>query len=233
MPFTFRSAGLPAVMMALVLLLPGVEPAAAASISVSPIRADVMEPGSTTSFTIKNDAAKTANIQIRIFKWSLSNGSDTYAETDDVVATPPVAAIPQGASATVRIVRTSRAPVTGEESYRLVIDEIPDANRVRNLGVNVALRYTIPVFFLSGEASQPRVTWTVRSEKGKRMLVATNTGDKHLRISALKVGSTTIVPGLAGYVLGHSSKKWQLPGGASGAISADSDAGRINASISR
>ena len=85
------------------------------------------------------------------------------------------------------------------------------------------------MFFLSGEASQPRLTWTVRSVKGKRMLVATNAGDKHLRISALKVGSTTVVPGLAGYVLGHSSKKWQLPRLAP----PDSDAGRINASISQ
>ncbi|MDB5546414.1 MAG: gram-negative pili assembly chaperone, N-terminal domain protein [Hyphomicrobiales bacterium] len=233
MGFTFPPAGLPAALMTLVLILPGVQPASAASISVSPIRADVMEPGNSTSFTIKNDAARTVNIQVRIFKWSLANGADDYAETDDVVATPPVAAVPQGASATVRIVRTSRAPVKGEESYRLVVDEIPDANRVRNLGVNVALRYTIPVFFLSGEAAQPRLTWTVRSEKGKRMLVATNAGDKHLRISALKVGSTNVVPGLAGYVLGHSSKKWELPGGASGAISAESDAGRINASISQ
>ena len=233
MNFNFRPAGLPAALMTLVLILPGVQPASAASISVSPIRADVMEPGNSTSFTIKNDAARTVNIQVRIFKWSLANGADDYAETDDVVATPPVAAVPQGASATVRIVRTSRAPVKGEESYRLVVDEIPDANRVRNIGVNVALRYTIPVFFLSGEAAQPRLTWTVRSEKGKRMLVATNAGDKHLRISALKVGSATVVPGLAGYVLGHSSKKWELPKGASGAISADSDAGRINASISR
>lgn len=231
MNYRLGCAGLPAVIIALVLNLPGVNFANAASISVSPIRADVLEPSTSTSFTIKNDAARSTNVQVRIFKWSLLNGADHYAETDEVVATPPVATLPHGSAATIRVVRVSRGPLKGEESYRLVVDEIPDANRARNLGINVALRYTIPVFFLSGATSQPRLTWTIQNEKGKRMLIANNAGGKHVRINSLKVGSATVVPGLAGYVLGHSSKKWELPSGASGAVSADSDAGRINASI--
>ena len=208
--------------------------AQAASLSVSPIRLDVPAPASSASVNLQNEAALPINIQIRIFKWVLKDGADFYEETDDVVATPPVATVPPGGSALVRIVRTGNAPVVGEEPYRLIVDEIPDANRVRNVGVNVALRYAIPVFFLNGGASQAKVAWSIRTEGGKRMLVATNTGDKSSRVAKLRLDKTVLYAGLAGYVLGHSTRMWPLPAKASGArVFADTDAGPIDAALSR
>jgi len=206
----------------------------AASLSVSPIRLDIPSSASSASVTLRNDGALPINIQIRMFRWKLNNGEDFYEESDDVVATPPVAAVPPGGSALVRIVRTGSAPVVGEESYRLVVDEIPDANRVRNMGVNVALRYLIPVFFLNGDASQPKLDWSIRTEGGKRMLVAVNSGDKNRRIANLSLDKTTVQKGLAGYVLGHSTRMWPLPAKASGArVLADTDAGPIDAPLAR
>ena len=208
--------------------------AQAASLSISPIRLDVPAPASSASINLRNEAALPINIQIRIFKWVLKNGADFYEETDDVVATPPVATVPPGGSALVRIVRTGNAPVVGEEPYRLIVDEIPDANRVRNVGVNVALRYAIPVFFLNGDASQAKLAWSIRTEGGKRMLVATNTGDKSSRVAKLRLDKTVLYAGLAGYVLGHSTRMWPLPAKASGArVFADTDAGPIDAALSR
>ena len=208
--------------------------AQAASISVSPIRADVPAPSQSASVTLRNDAAQPVNIQIRIFKWGLKNGEDHYEESNDVVATPPVATVPPGGDALVRVMRLDQRPVVGEEPYRLIVDEIPDANRVRNVGVNLAVRYAIPVFFLNGDAVQPRLAWSVRNEGGKRMLVATNTGDKSSRISNLRIGGMTLRPGLAGYVLGHSTRMWPLPANATAArVMADSDHGVINAPLSR
>ena len=206
----------------------------AGSISVSPIRADVPAPSKSASISLKNDGAQPVTIQIRIFKWGLKNGQDDYAESDDVVATPPVATVPPGGEALVRILRLDQKPVVGEEPYRLIVDEIPDANRIRNMGVNVAVRYAIPVFFLNGDAAQSRLAWSVRTEGGKRMLVATNTGDKSRRISNLRLGGVTLRPGLAGYVLGHSTRMWPLPTNATAArVLADSDQGVIDAPLSR
>ncbi len=208
-------------------------PVRAASVSVSPIRVDVSEPANSASVSLKNDDARPVNLQIRLFKWSLAKGDDDYEETDDVVVTPPVTTIAPGASATVRIVRTSTAPITGEETYRLVVDEIPDANRVKNLGVNVSLRYTVPVFFLNGDASQPKVAWSIRTEGGKRVLAAENSGDKHIRLNDMSLGSIKLYKGLAGYVLGHSTRTWLLPAKATGArVISDSDAGRVDAPLS-
>ena len=208
--------------------------AQAASISVSPICVDVPAPASSASVTLRNEAALPVNIQIRIFKWVLKDGDDFYEETESVVATPPVATVPPGGSALVRIVRTDNRPVVGEEPYRLIVDEIPDANRVRNVGVNVALRYAIPVFFRNGDASQPKLAWSIRTVSGKRMLVATNTGDKSSRIANLNLGKTSLYKGLAGYALGQSTRMWPLPAKASGArVTAESDNGPIDAPLAR
>lgn len=208
--------------------------ALASNVSVFPIRADVTAPSNSASVTLKNDGGSPVNFQVRIFKWLLKNGEDFYEETMDVVATPPVATVPPGGSALVRIMRVGGAPVVGEEPYRLIVDEIPDANRVRNAGVNLAVRYAIPVFFLNGDAAQSRLAWSIRTEGGKRVLVASNSGDKSRRISNLRVGTVTLRPGLAGYVLGHSYRTWPLPPNATGVrILADSENGAIDASVSR
>jgi len=208
--------------------------AQAASLTVSPIRIDVPAPASSASVNLRNEAALPVNIQIRLFKWVLKDGEDFYEQTDDVVATPPVASVPPGGAALIRIVRTGAAPVVGEEAYRLVVDEIPDANRIRNAGVNLALRYMIPVFYLNSDAAQAKLAWSIRTEGRKRMLVATNSGDKSSRIANLRLDKTVLFGGLAGYVLGHSTRKWPLPAKASGArVSAESNNGPIDAPLSR
>src|ERR1700674_1645340 len=203
----------------------------AASLSMAPIRVDVIAPGNSSNVTVTNSGAAPVNVQVRIFRWGAKDGQDDYAETENVVVTPPLTTVAPGANFTVRIIRQADVPIQGEEAYRLVVDEIPDANRVRNVGVTVAVRYAVPVFFLAAEATQPQVSWSIQKARGgKRLLVAINNGDKHLRLSALRIGKTMLAAGLAGYVLGHGSRAWPLPTNAGvGPITADSDAGPVNA----
>jgi fimbrial chaperone protein len=205
--------------------------ATAALLSMAPIRIDVVEPGNSSNVTVTNSGAAPVNVQVRIFRWAVKDGQDDYEETESVVVTPPITTVGPGANFTIRVIRQADAPIQGEEAYRLVVDEIPDANRARNLGVTIAVRYVVPVFFLSADAGPPQVSWSIaRTRGGKPLLVATNNSDKHLRLSALRIGKTTLAAGLAGYVLGHGSRTWPLPTKAGvGSISADSDAGPINA----
>jgi hypothetical protein len=111
---------------------------------------------------------------------------------------------------------------------------LSDANRIRNSGVSMALRYLIPVFFLGDDASQPKLAWSIRTEGAKRMLVATNAGDRSSRVSNLRLDKPMLYGGLAGYVLGHSTRMWPLPAKVSGArVTADSNNGAIDAPLSR
>jgi fimbrial chaperone protein len=142
----------------------------------------------------------------------------------------------------VRLVRVNKTPVAKEETYRLFVDELPDAANQRNRAVNLLLRYSIPIFFYPAAGNPPTLTWSVEQSGGKLAVVAKNSGDRHLRISNLKLrdekgGTVSFGNGLSGYVLGSSSRRWVAQPGSSRlntgspiAVSAQGDLGPINVS---
>ena len=51
----------------------------------------------------------------------------------------------------IRVVRASRTPSGIEQSYRLLIDELPQPGEAPTNGVSIRLRYSIPVFVRRGQ----------------------------------------------------------------------------------
>jgi fimbrial chaperone protein len=141
----------------------------------------------------------------------------------------------------VRVVRTKKDPVATEETYRLLIDELPGPAVERRTAVNIVIRYSIPVFFTSPSAAVAKLKWELTRRNNKLFLLVKNDGDRRVRVSSLKLTDTkgataSFGDGLAGYVLGHSSAAWAVPVNAKGfgsgglaTISAQSDLGPINA----
>jgi P pilus assembly chaperone PapD len=137
------------------------------------------------------------------------NGSDVLEPATEVVASPPFVTRAPGTDYVVRVVRVSKQPVREEESYRVIVDQLPSAIGSQNRSVNVLIRQSIPVFFRLRDPRPASVSWTVRHEANKLVLTANNTGSQHLRIASLRLrnsAGTTISygNGLAGYVLGQS-----------------------------
>jgi fimbrial chaperone protein len=127
-----------------------------------------------------------------------------------------MAQLAPSADYTARIVRLSKQPVSGEESYRLLIDELPDQKSLSNRVVNLVLRYSIPVFFFPAGAAPARLAWSVGQQKGRLQISAVNDGDRHIRLAGLSIRdrsgtSISFGPGLTGYVLGHSRMQWVAP----------------------
>lgn len=191
----------------------------AASLQVSPVNVEVRAPGAASTITLQNLGDDVIDAQVRVFKWEQRNGKDELVPTTDVVASPPFVKMVGGKNYVVRIVRTTKTPVGGEESYRLLIDQIPKANANPGNAVNFAVRYSIPVFF-SQASAQPSLSWAAEVSKGRLSLKARNEGERRVRISALKIVSNSgktlsFGEGLAGYVLGQSANTWTA-GGAKG-----------------
>lgn len=121
-------------------------PAIAGTLQVEPVLVDITAPGAASTVTLRNEGAEPINAQIRVFKWSIVNGKEQLTPTNDVVASPPsITLTPKGQYVT-RIVRVSKQPVVGEESYRLLVDQLPDLSQQKNGSVNLMVRYSIPVF---------------------------------------------------------------------------------------
>src|SRR5262245_16497371 len=100
--------------------------AGAASLQVSPVTVEIPAPGATAMIKLRNDAAAPLNVQLRVFRWTQENGEEKLEPTNDVVASPPVARLPAKSEHVVRLVRLNKQPITKGESYRLLVDELPD-----------------------------------------------------------------------------------------------------------
>lgn len=215
-----------------------VSPSQAASLRVAPVLLDIKAPTAASSLRIWNDAKTPINVQVRIFRWTQQNGQDVYTAAQDVVASPPMTQLKGGAENLIRIVRLSKAPLRAEESYRVIVDELPPAGKPQSGTVNLVVRHSIPVFFSPASTGDAQPVWKVTPQgKGYRVSVS-NAGDRRIRIANLMLsgGGQPIArqQGLVGYVLGKSAASFLVPatGGRTGGtlkISADSEGGPVNA----
>ena len=193
----------------------------AASLQVSPVRLDLSPGAAASTVTLANSGSEQVATQVRVFRWVQENGEEKLVPTRDVVVSPPIVELGPGKSNVVRIVRTLKTPVEQEESYRLIVDQIPQADQGSGLAIKFRLRYSIPVFFAARNAQGPQMSWAVESHKGTTVIDADNSGNRHLRLAKISVvlpsGKTVrLAEGLAGYVLAGSHARLSFSGGLSG-----------------
>jgi fimbrial chaperone protein len=219
-------------------------PGLAASLQVSPVSFNLPANVKAAQFTMQNLGDAPIEAQIRVFRWSQQNGEDQLTPTADVVASPPAASLAPHQDYVVRLVRIAEKPADGEESYRLLVDELPPPLPSNNLVSNIRflVRYSVPVFFAQPDTS-PQLAWSASLAGGHVSLTLRNDGSQHVRISALKVegssgASVSFGEGLAGYALAHSSVHWtsqaaanNLAPGAVIKITAQGDNGPVSATI--
>jgi len=186
----------------------------AASIGVSPLKIDQPGDDRTAVITLSNHGGQTATLQVRLFRWSQIDGDEVFDRTDDIVASPPVSIVEPGQRSIARVVRLASSPPAAEESYRLLIDELPSPNRHGGT-VQFAVRHSIPIFFQAAVASQPKLGWRIDADHGAPRLQITNTGGRYARLSRVILsdvnGEIWRHEGLFGYVLAGATMSWSLP----------------------
>ena len=161
------------------LAIAGASSSQAASLQVAPVSIEAVAPAAAATISLRNKSTAPLNAQIRVFRWAQEGGEEKLIPSDAVVASPPMATLAPGAEYTVRLVRLSKEPVQGEESYRLLVDELPAAGTEQNKSVKLVIRYSIPVFFSSNDSAAAKLTWSIEGRGGRGYLVAANAGDRH------------------------------------------------------
>ncbi|WP_421566617.1 molecular chaperone [Ochrobactrum sp. EDr1-4] len=215
----------------------------AANLHVTPVGLNLTAPVGAGLVTIRNDGKAPITVQLRVFKWDQKTGEDVYLPTKDVVASPPMVKLAPGAQQAVRVVRTTKG-IKGQETYRLLVDELPTASNATQSGVRFLVRQSIPVFFNDTSVSGSKVKWTASSNGRQLILSAQNSGADRLKVSQLLLKDhngkgVARIDGLAGYVLGGRTKKWvfAIPAGLAVpgrkfTLTAEDDKGPIRASVS-
>lgn len=215
-------------------------PTVAASLQVSPVVFEMPAGKAADTLTVHNDGTTGLHAQVRVFRWTQVNGEETTEPTSDVVASPPMILVDAGGDQVVRLVRVSKKPVVGEETYRVIVDELPDKSSQKPGQISFTFKHSIPMFFTTEQDAKSQLTWGLEKHGDTTFIAARNDGNRRVRIGGLTLkaaGAKDFVlgKGLNGYVLSGSSMRWALPNtvsfGSTGpvTITARSDEGPINA----
>lgn len=233
---TSRHSWLQYAMLALVML--GAGPAqAASSVLIWPIDPVLEADQQASALWLENRGTETANLQIRVFRWSQSGFAEQYQNQREVIGSPPVAKIEPGQKQLVRLTRTKDVPPGQELAYRIIIDEIPAAQLPAAEGGKTAaairfqMRYSVPLFaygagLWSKEDSTrardpkgigvPQLSWRTVTVDGRPYVEVRNQGAVHARLTdvMIKQGgqSKPLAEGLLGYVLPGAVMRWPAPG---------------------
>ena len=191
-------------------------PVRASTFNISPIRAQLAAGHRTEALTIMNADDSPVVVQIRVVRWSQSNGAEQLDDTRELLATPPVLQIPANGQQIVRVALRREPDASQELTYRVIFEEVPQAAPQDFTGLRVALRLSIPVFVAPAHGKpNADLAWQSRwLPNGQLELAATNSGSGHLQITDFEAqfpGSLMPLRGITSkYVLPGSRMSWTL-----------------------
>lgn len=191
--------------------------ARAANLQISPVTLRLRADQGAAGIELQNLGQAPIYGQVRVYVWDQQAGEDVLAPTQQLVASPPIVQIGARATQTIRLVRTGAAAPGIELSYRVLIDELARDDGPASTGVDIRLRYSVPVFVLPLAAGSEALQWKVSKKGDGWVLRVDNRGSRHAQIGALSLATSggaqfVISKGLFGYVLAGRWREWRLPG---------------------
>ena len=222
-----------------VLCLTGVA-ARAQSLSVMPVNIFLAPGQRATTLTVTNQGTTKTAIQIRAFGWNQQGDGDQLTASDSVVVSPPIASIDPGSSQVVRLI-LRQAPHGREETYRVIVDQIPPPAEPGI--VHLVLRLSIPIFAEPSTRAFPKLQFRLEAKGDQLVLVGSNDGLRHEVVRDIEVLTSDgrklkAAAGSSPYILAGSTRRWNvsvegtLPApGDSVLLSGHSDAGAIKEQI--
>lgn len=193
----------------------------AAGLQVAPSLVEI--PGNSGTVWLTNENNRPLRAQVRVYRWEQENNEDKLVETEDLIASPPFIEVPTDKRQVVRLVRFGALKDAGnntpcELSFRVVVDELPDfTEEETRAGMNYVLRYSMPVFVQNPQCSKaaPKLDWQMVVAGEQVFLEIANTGNQRAQLANVQLtatggGSTTLVPGLMGYVLPGATRRFAI-----------------------
>ena len=190
----------------------------AASIRLSPVSVEILSDQAASSISLYNHSNESSDLQVRVFEWRQNAGQDQLIPTDEIAISPPFLKLQPNDSYNLRVVRINPVPVSGEQTYRIIIDELPKPidNRKVDQGVNVLLRSSLPLFVVNKDA-MTKLTWSIQQEQNNSSLIINNIGNRHALLSNLTIVDTTANKSYAikvntvnGYILAGKARNFNI-----------------------
>ncbi|CTP84747.1 pili assembly chaperone [Xanthomonas translucens pv. poae] len=191
--------------------------AQAASLQVAPTSVQLTAEESAQGLWLSNSGDKPLQAQVRVFRWHQKDGEDLLDPSDRIAISPPMLELAPHSRQLVRIIRLDAAPRSTEDTYRVLVDELPAADATANAsGLQFVLRYSVPIFVKPSAAAAPVLHARLIRDASAPALEVVNQGSEHAQLVDLHFVASdgtraAIADGLAGYVLPGQRKRWPLP----------------------
>ena len=183
------------------------------SLWVGPTRIELTREHPVAVLEVRNDNPAPTIVQVERMSWSQNGGTDGYAPTSLLIATPPVFELAAGATQTLRVALRDWQQLTAEEAFRIYVREVPRTPSGPSSGLHFALRVGVPVFASSPGAS-PHLQWALKATAGGQLaLGAHNTGGHWAHVVRMEVrtaggGQVLWRSSEAGYVIAGGERLW-------------------------
>jgi fimbrial chaperone protein len=132
------------------------------AVTISPVLVELSPDRRITSITISNTTDHPMSFQTQTLAWTQPDGTDAYADSEELIVVPPIAKIAAGGSQIFRVtMHTASTPQ--ERAFRLVFEDVTEivaaVHASGETAVDVRINHSLPVFIAaSGKTSaQPQL----------------------------------------------------------------------------
>ena len=186
--------------------------AKAQSLAIEPVIVQLAPGQQAETLTLLNQSPVESAFQVRAFSWRIVDGEDVLTPTEDVLVSPPLGTIAPEQRQLIRVVLRQPAREQ-EETYRIWIDQIPNATEPA--GVRIAIRLSIPIFAAPATRTAPDLRWQITRKGASLILSVTNNGTRHQTARNLTiVGADGTALKLEGnnspYILAGATRSWTV-----------------------
>lgn len=196
-------------------------PVQAGTFQVNPVTVTLTPDKPVSALTVRNVGTDPTVVQLQLVSWSQqADGTDKYAPSSDLLATPPIFTLPANGVQVIRVGARRPSDGRGEHAYRLFLQEIPPPLKPGFEGLRLSLRISLPVFVQPANAGGPRLHWqALPAADGKIEIRVSNDGSTHAKLSRFRLsmggdGKAVPMPQQAVYVLPGATHDWviDIPG---------------------
>lgn len=163
----------------------------AASIAISPLRLDIKPGQQMTAMTVSNTGQQPVLVQGQIKVWPDGDQPEGSTSNSGMMLTPPLFKLAPGGKQLVRIGWQQQSPTPAhEQAFRVFLQEVPTQTD-STPGIKVALRLSVPLFAQPSSPETHKMDWQWQADSAEGVLQLHNYGNRHERISHLKIIDAT------------------------------------------
>jgi fimbrial chaperone protein len=167
---------------------------------------------------VVNEGDSELVMQAELYTWKQKpDGADELTPTDDIILAPPILKLAPKSRQVVRLANLRPAPTGTQQTYRMVVREIPEAKPSGpGVQVQVALAFSLPIFITPPGAKSKLACELRRGTPTSMVASCENQGEAYaqpVQLTLTTAGGEVIASRdiTGGYVLPQIRRNFELP----------------------